>query len=206
VFWTLRRTAALLKRPGAARKGLPALLVFTDPTRTPDVEALAARLPRGAALVYRSFGAPDAEALARRLVAQAHARGALVLIGADARLAVKVGADGVHLPERLASRARAAHAGNRRWLVTAAAHSPLAVRRARAAGADAAVVSAVFPSRSASAGAPIGPLRLAAIVRGARLPVYALGGVNDRTAGRLRDLGVAGLAAVDGFRTCPVRT
>ena len=59
----------------------------------------------------------------------------------------------------------------------------------------------VAVSRSPSAGAPLGPLRLAGIARAAGLPVYALGGVNDATAGRLRSLRLAGLAAVEGFRT-----
>jgi thiamine-phosphate pyrophosphorylase len=65
------------------------------------------------------------------------------------------------------------------------------------------VVSAVFPSRSASAGAPIGTLRLAAVARRAGLPVYALGGVNDSTARRLKDLPLAGLAAVEAFGVEP---
>jgi len=205
-FWTLQRTAGLLKRPlqerkGAAKRRLPRLLLFTDPARTPDLEALAAALPPGAALVYRAFGEPDAEPVARRLLERVRARRGLLLIGADAALAARVGADGVHLPERAAGRARALKAVRPRWVVTAAAHSPAAVRRARAAGADAAVVSAVFPSRSPSAGAPIGPLRLAQIARRGGLPVYALGGVGDATAGRLRSLPLAGFAAVDGFRT-----
>ena len=55
----MRRTAALLKPAAGERKRLPRLLVFTDPQRTPNLEALARALPRGAALVYRSFGAPD---------------------------------------------------------------------------------------------------------------------------------------------------
>jgi thiamine-phosphate pyrophosphorylase len=188
------------ERKGAAKR-LPRLLVFTDPARTPDVEAVAATLPAGAALVYRAFGALDAEPTARRLLKRVRARRGLLLIGADADLAARIGADGVHLPERTAGRARTLKAARPGWLVTAAAHSPAAVRRARAAGADAAVVSAVFPSRSPSAGAPIGPLRLAQIARHGGLPVYALGGVNDATAGCLRDLPLAGLAAVDGFRT-----
>ncbi|CAN7173667.1 thiamine phosphate synthase [Phenylobacterium sp. LjRoot219] len=204
-FWTLRRTAGLLKRPtpdrkGPARRALPQLLVFTDPARTPDLDALAAVLPPGAALVFRAFGAADAETVARRLLKRVHARRGRLLIGADAALAARIGADGVHLPERAAGRARALKAARPAWLVTAAAHSPTAARAARAAGADAAVVSAVFPSRSPSAGAPLGPLRLAQLVRAAGLPVYALGGVNDATAGRLRDLPLAGLAAVEGFR------
>jgi thiamine-phosphate pyrophosphorylase len=63
------------------------------------------------------------------------------------------------------------------------------------------VVSAVFASRSPSAGAPIGVLRLAGVVRAAGLPVYALGGVNETTARRLKSVPLAGLAAVDAFRT-----
>jgi thiamine-phosphate pyrophosphorylase len=194
----LRRTAALLKRPAGARKGLPRLLVLTDPARTPDLDAMARALPRGAALVYRSFGAADAETCARRLAAIAHARGARLLVGADARLAARSGADGVHLPERAAHRAGALKRARPDWIVTAAAHSPRAARRAAAAGADAAVVSTVFQSRSPSAGRPMGPLRLAALARAAGVPVYALGGVNTRTAARLKDLGLAGLAAVEG--------
>jgi thiamine-phosphate pyrophosphorylase len=172
--------------------------VFTDPQRTPDPMALAARLPPGAALVYRAFGAPDAEAVGRRLLALVRARRGRLLIGLDAGLAARLGADGVHLPERAAGRARALKTARPAWIVTAAAHSPRAARQARAAGVDAVVVSAVFSSRSASAGAPLGPLGLARIVRIAGVPVYALGGVNDRTAACLRDIRLAGLAAVDG--------
>jgi thiamine-phosphate pyrophosphorylase len=85
--------------------------------------------------------------------------------------------------------------------VTAAAHSLRAARGALALGADAVVVSAVFPSRSASAGAPLGPLRLAALARAAGGPVYALGGIRNENARRLAGLRLAGLAAVDAFRT-----
>src|SRR5947208_746563 len=96
-FWTLARTAAFLGRraafrKGAARRPLPALLFFTDPVRTPDPEAVARRLPRGAAVVFRAFGAPDAEARGRRLASIARARGLILLVGADAGLAARVGA------------------------------------------------------------------------------------------------------------------
>jgi thiamine-phosphate pyrophosphorylase len=190
------RTAACLKRRAGARKTLPSLLVFTDPARTPDPVALARRMPRGAGLVYRAFGAADAEAVARRLKAVARARGLILLIGADAKLAARIGADGVHLPERLAHRAQALR--RRGWLVTAAAHS---TRAARAPGVDAVVISAVFPSNSPSAGAPIGPVRLAAMVRAAGRPVYALGGITNETARRLLPAGAVGIAAVEAFRT-----
>ena len=160
--------------------------------------AAAAALPPGAGIVYRSFGAAGAEAMALRLKAVARRRGLILLIGQDAALAARVGADGVHLPERLARHAGALKRAHPGWIVTAAAHS---VAAARIAGTDAVVISPVFPSRSASAGAPLGPARLAAMVRAGGRPAYALGGVNAKTAPRLLSAGVIGLAAVDGLRT-----
>jgi thiamine-phosphate pyrophosphorylase len=152
-------------------------------------------------VVFRTFGAADAEARGQRLKAIARARGLILLIGADADLARRLGADGVHLPERLAHRARRLRAVHPGWIVTVAAHSASASRRALAAGADAAVVSTVFASRSASAGAPMGAVRLAILVRRAGGPVYGLGGIDNKKARLLKGTGLAGLAAVDAFRT-----
>ncbi len=150
-------------------------------------------------MVYRAFGTPDAEASARRLAAIARERGLLLLVGADAGLAGRAGARGVHLPERLAYRAGAVRRMRHGWIVTAAAHSARAAHLALRAGADAVVVSTAFESRSASAGRSIGPVRLAALARGLRGPVYALGGITNKTARRLKDAGLVGLAAVEGL-------
>jgi thiamine-phosphate pyrophosphorylase len=122
-------------------------------------------------------------------------------VGADPQLAAGIGAHGVHLPERLAASAARLKAARPGWIVTAAAHSPGAARRALAARADAAVVSTVFASRSASAGRPMGPIRLARLVQAVGGPVYALGGITNENARRLAGLRLAGLAAVGAFRT-----
>jgi thiamine-phosphate pyrophosphorylase len=42
---------------------------------------------------------------------------------------------------------------------------------------------------------------MAQLVRRVGGPVYALGGINNKTARRLKDAGLVGLAAVEGFRT-----
>lgn len=172
------------------------MLILTDPQRTPDPLAVAERLPQGAGLIYRAFGASDALATARALARMARARGWMLLVGADAALAQACGADGVHLPERSVWRAPRLRA---RWpgvRITGAAHSGRALMRAGESGLDAALLSVVFASRSPSAGAPIGPLRLSTLARACKLPVYALGGVEAATAPRLAGTGVAGLAAV----------
>ena len=158
--------------------------------------ALALSLPRGAGLVYRAFGAANGLETARALGVVARRRGLVLLVGADPDLAAQAGAAGLHLPERLASRAwRLRRPG---WILTAAAHSPRAARRP---GIDAFILSAVFPSASPSAGPPLGALRFAQRVRTASAPAYALGGVTDETAGRLRMTGAAGLAGVGCSQT-----
>ena len=172
---------------------------MSDPQRIPDLEAVARRLPRGSAIVLRAFGARDAVAQGRRLAAIARRRGLVLLAGADPALAWSIGAQGVHLPERLAHRAGPLKRARPDWLVTAAAHSAPACRRAFAAGADAVMLSPVFESRSPSAGNPLGPVRFAAVVRRAGAPVYALGGVDTRTARRIAQSGAVGLAAVEAL-------
>jgi thiamine-phosphate pyrophosphorylase len=192
---TLSRAAPSFKRR-FARNGLPALILVTDPGRTPDPAALAERLPKGSAVIFRSFGRPGARKTARKLGATARRRGLVLLIGAGA---VRVPGAGVHLPERLAHKAGAIKRARPGRLVTAAAHSLPALVRARRAGADAALLSTVFASRSPSAGRPLGPVRFAALVRKAGLPVYALGGVGTKNAPRLLGSGAAGLAMVEGL-------
>ncbi len=160
-----------------------------------------ARLPRGAGVVLRTLGRAGEIARAPALAALARRRGLVFLVGADIALAIALRADGVHLPERLAGRARIARRLRPGWIVTAAAHSVPALGRAWRAGVDAAVVSPVFNSRSPSAGVPIGPVRFAAWVRTKRLPVYGLGGIDAKTARRLKGCGAVGLASVDGLRT-----
>lgn len=145
--------------------------------------------------MYRHFGAADAEARARGLLVIARVRGVKLLIGQDAALAARIGADGVHLPERLAHRATRLRRAHPAWIVTSAAHS---LRAARASRADAVVISTALPSNSPSARRALGPLRLAALVRAAGRRAYALGGINNKTARRLIDAGLIGFAAVEG--------
>jgi thiamine-phosphate pyrophosphorylase len=155
---------------------------------------VAARLPAGAAVVYRHFGAEDRLRVARRLQRLCARRDLRLLVGADPALADVVGAAGVHLPERMAAGAQDLKRRRPNWIVTVAAHSAAAVHAA--AGADAAVLSPVFPSRSPSAATPIGLTEGGRIARHAPLPVLALGGGG---VGHARDLARAGFAGVAGI-------
>lgn len=194
-----RAARRLRRRSRWAKAELPPLWFFTDPQRTPEPERVAERLPAGSGLVFRAFGAPDAEARGRRLAAIARARGLVLLVGADASLAEAVAADGVHLPQRLARQGPRLKARRADWIVTQAAHDARSLARAEQHGVDAAFLSTVAPSRSPSAEPNWPPWRVRRMVAGASLPVFGLGGVTTETAASLRPAGLAGLAAVDAF-------
>ncbi len=174
---------------------LPALILMTDSRRLPDPAAAARRLPAGAMVLFRDYQNKnrEAEAAALREVCRRHRLH--FLVAADWRLAARLDADGVHLPEALAGTAPAARRG-RRWLITAAAHSEAALRRAEAAGVDAVLLSPVFATASHPGARSLGPVRFASLVRRAAVPVYALGGIDPASAPRLLGSGAVGIAAI----------
>jgi len=150
-------------------------------------------------VVYRAFGDPAALELGRVLARLARARGVLFFVGADVELARRLKADGLHLPQRLCRRRGDIDRWSRRFIVTGAAHDPLAVARARRSAIAAIVISPVFPSQSPSAGRPLGLMGFARLARLARKPAIALGGVTGARAAGLRQAGASGMAGIDGF-------
>jgi thiamine-phosphate pyrophosphorylase len=181
-----------------ARRPLPWLWLMSDTVRLPDPSPLLARLPPGTAVIVRHPDAARRRALAARVLAARRSRAVKVLVAEDWRAAAALGCDGVHLPE---AAARAVAPGLRLWrrsarrLLTAAAHDGSALRRARALGADLALLSPVLPTRSHVGRRPLGRLRFARLVRGAGMPVAALGGI---VLPRLRALNGTRVAAVAG--------
>jgi len=171
-------------------------MFFTDPVRTPSPEKTVVRLPRGSAVVFRAFGAPDAYVRGQAVARAARSRGVIFLVGADLALAVRLGADGVHLPQAMTGKVGTIRAMGRRFTVTGAAHDLPAALRAQRCGVDAVVVSPLFRSESASAGRPMGLLAFAALARRIRAPIYALGGINANNVRRLAGSGASGIAAI----------
>ncbi len=172
---------------------------MTDPQRTSDPVGLARTLPAGAAIIYRHFGASNRLDLAQTLRKASRECGLQFLIGADAKLAEQVGADGVHLPERTLERVLDLRLRHPAWLITGAAHNERAVAKCADLNLDAALLSPVFASTSPSAGTPLGVKALKRLAGTYKVALMALGGVNVRTAPALPGTGAAGLAGVSGF-------
>lgn len=194
--------ASAVKNPRLLPGGdatLPRLIMITDRHRQADPATVLSSLPAGAAVILRDYDAGNRAALARQLRDITRRRNIHLLIAGDAQLADQVNADGLHLPEHLLTDAAAIRRHHGNWLITAAAHSSAALRKAQTARLDAALLSPVFPTRSHPDTPVLGPYRHRALQSAApRLPVYALGGVNAETARRLPP-GVQGWAAIDGI-------
>ncbi len=180
---------------------LPPIILMTDAARLADPVAAIAGLPRGSAVILRHYDDPDRETLARNLLELTRPGGIRLLIAGDARLARRLGADGLHLPEWMARRDKAERQAWLRpgWQVTPPAHSPAALWNACRAGADATLLAPVFATNSHPGAKTLGALRFAAWCGRAPLAVYALGGITAETARRLGPGPAVGIAAIGGL-------
>lgn len=171
-------------------------IFITDQARVPTPEAVVEGLPEGAVVICRDYDHPERAGLARRLRQITKTNGHLLLVAGDAALAREVGADGVHLPEyQVLQPAMPKGFG----FVSAACHSRQALWRAQRLGVDLALVSPVFGTRSHPNSQPLEIHRFSRLIIDTGLPVAALGGVNIKTAKKLRPLKLAAFAAIDGF-------
>lgn len=169
-------------RPARDRRGrkLPTLWLFTDDSRTPDVDAALAVLAASVGVVLRG------KALA------AFPTGRTVAVAGDVRRALALGA-GLHLPSALL--ARPPFGWRRCRFLTAAVHGVPDAVRARRLGVAIGFVSPVFPTGSHPGAPALGPARAHRLAR--HLPQAGfLGGIG---ATRSRHLGGVAWGAIDGL-------
>ncbi len=200
------RVAPLLPANGAVLKGLllPDEYAITQAAELGTeafLERLKTRLSAGLRLVQVREKNLDRDALAafaQRVVALARPHGARVLINGDAALAGEVGADGVHLTA--AQLATATARPELEW-VGASCHTASELRAAEKLGVDFAVLGPVLATPTHPEALPLGWDGFEALVRGALIPVYALGGVTPAMLDVARLRGAHGIAMLRGSWT-----
>jgi thiamine-phosphate pyrophosphorylase len=192
----LARAAARLNTQSGHTE-LPPLIFLTDDERTLDPLPAIAALPRGSLVIVRSRNTTRRRDLARTTARIAQRHGLLLSVAGDVALATEVAADGLHLSE--ADTEKAGRYRTKSWLITAAAHSAHAVLRAHLSGAHAVLLSPIFATQSHTDRVPLGISRLRTIARTSPIPIYALGGVDAENVESLKNIPLAGIAAINAL-------
>ncbi|MHC8508053.1 MAG: thiamine phosphate synthase [Rhodospirillales bacterium] len=208
--------------PDSTGPALPKRWFFTDDARTRRPDKIIRGLEAGTGVIFRHYAAPDRARLAAACADACRDAGALLLIAGDPRLASQVRAQGVHWPEAMVKMEpeamvktgpeamvktgpEAALENPSRmpvppWLLqTAAVHSQAALATAEAEGMDAVFASPVFATVSHPDRQPLGLESLARLCAGARIPVFALGGMTAENTQSALDAGAAGAAGIGLF-------
>lgn len=170
---------------------MPQLWLLSDERNDAVLEQALRRLPRGSGFIYRHYHLPPEERIARwfALLRVARTRGHLAILADSALTAREWGADGIYGAPR-------ALYPTRGLITLATVHSLHELAQANRARADAVLLSPAFATRSHPGAQVLGPLRFRLLARHAAMPVIALGGLNSRSADRLR---WQRWAAIDGL-------
>jgi thiamine-phosphate pyrophosphorylase len=178
----------MLKRHSSSRK-LPRLWLMTDEKMGDALLPSIAALPKGSGVIFRHYSLAPTErrALFGEVRKIARRRRLVLILAGPAKRAQAWGADGSH--------GRGRGCGIR----TAPVHNIRERIEAERNGADLLFISPVFATTSHVGRSGLGTLRFGFIVKGAKQPVIALGGLNVDRARRLNELGIYGWAGIDGL-------
>ncbi|HEY0151519.1 MAG TPA: thiamine phosphate synthase [Longimicrobium sp.] len=184
----------------ASRLGL---IVVTDPGVPAGrtlLDVVRAALRGGAPSVQlraKDASAREAALLARELLVETRAAGALLFVNDRVDVALAVGADGAHLGDEdlpLAAARRIVPPG---FLLGMSADSVELALQAERDGADYLGVGPVYGTASkADAGAPIGTARIAEVAAAVRIPIVGIGGIHAHNAAPVVHAGAAGVAVI----------
>lgn len=192
----MRDSATRRERLSAAH--LYAITADEEPHR---LEAAVRASLRGGAdavqLRHKRLARGELLAAARRLAPIVSEAGALFIVNDHLDIALASGADGVHLGADDLSIGSARRVAGPDLLVGASASTPEAAAAAEREGADYVGSGPAFATPVKAAKPPIGPAGVAAIAAGVRIPVFAIGGVDESN--------VAQLVAAGIRRACVIR-
>lgn len=180
--------------PRGRARALPDRWLLSDARNDAVLETALRASSLRIGFVFRHYFLPPAARRERfaRLARICREKGHIVILADSAATALEWGAEGIYgsplmLPPRRAG-----------LLLVATAHDMREIDAANRIGADAVMLSPVFATRSHPGAATLGPVRFRLLARRARMPVIALGGMDQAYARRLR---WRRWAAVDGLAT-----
>lgn len=165
---------------------IPGLYLITDRKAAsgPLLDVLEDALLGGVRLVQlreKDLSARELLSLSIEMAALAHKCGARLLINDRADIALLSGADGVHLTSKSYSPKEARRLLGDKALIGVSTHCIEEALKAEAEGADFVTFGPVFHTPSkAGMGEPLGLTKLREAVQRLSIPVFGLGGINEK--------------------------
>lgn len=208
----LKQARHLNLRNGGPTWAIPPIVLMTDDQRLPDPHPAIKLLTHDSMVVFRHYDHPDRVQLAQSLRRLCKARKIPFLVANDLALALRISADGIHLPEyRIRQSPGIYHQIAREMLVTSACHSLSTLRhfallppRYRP---DGILISPLFATRSHPGAASLSPAQIRHMAMQCHqlgiVPI-GLGGINRETCRFLRSSLLASLAGIGFSAAHPV--
>ena len=136
---------------------------------------------------------------AEELLELCHRYGVPLIINDNAHIALKVGADGVHLGIEDAPVSEIRKKADKDFIIGATAKTVEQAKAAEAAGADYLGVGAVFPSPTKQNAIRITTQQLKTICGSVNIPAVAIGGIGLQNMNELKGGGMKGVAVVSAI-------
>ncbi|MBX2832314.1 MAG: thiamine phosphate synthase [Rhodospirillales bacterium] len=202
----LKQARQLNLRNGGPNCPIPPIILLTDDLRLPDPAPAIRSLPRDSMVIFRQYNHPQRARLGADLRSLCRAKGIPFLVANDIALALKLDADGIHLPEyRILTTPDVYCQIPSGFLITSACHNVATVRRLgilpRQYRPDGVLISPVFPTQSHPGANPLSfsdILTMASMCKHHGMAPIGLGGINKKNVGNLRSSPLASLAGI-GF-------
>lgn len=178
---------------------LPIVIYLTDNNKSKNPVSIVSKLPKKSLIIIRDYSIKNRESHIKRIFKIAKSYNHYVLVAKDPILAKKTKADGIHLPEHCISKTRKYRKLFPSWIITNACHSTKSAINAYKSNADAILLSPIFATSSHPKKNAINIDIIKFISNKINIPIYALGGINNKTITNLKRSKIKGVAAIDAF-------
>lgn len=154
------------------------------------------------AVQLREKDLSDAEyiKLAEPLCQLCHAYSAQLFVNSRIKIAMDIGADGLHLPGDSTSVRKVTEETNHHFIIGSSVHTLTEAKQRKAEGADFITYSPIYPTLSKPGYGPIVGLDgLRTVAEGVNIPIFALGGITPERVSECLDAGAYGVAVMSGI-------
>ena len=137
--------------------------------------------------------------LAEPLCKLCHTYSAQLFINSRIKIAMEIGADGLHLPGNFVSVEKVIEDTSRRFIIGNSVHTLTEAKQREAEGADFITYSPIYPTFSKPGYGPaVGLAELRKVTETVNIPVFALGGITSERVSKCLDAGAYGVAVMSG--------